>query len=696
MYLLSIFLSFIGSSFAGLFGKHIGSWGSARITTSCLFLSFIISLLLFYEVALSGSPVYLVLISWIDTEILNVNWGFMFDSLTVVMFLVVTFISFLVHLYSMEYMSHDPHLTRFMSYLSLFTFFMLVLVSADNFVQMFVGWEGVGLCSYLLINFWFTRIQANKAAIKAMLINRIGDFSLVIGILILYVNFKSVDYSSIAVLIPFFKNKSINLFNFDVHMLSAVGLFLFIGAVGKSAQIGLHSWLPDAMEGPTPVSALIHAATMVTAGVFIIARTSFLYEYIFGILEIIIVVGALTSFLASSIGLVQNDLKRVIAYSTCSQLGYMVFACGLSNYSVGIFHLTNHAFFKALLFLSAGSVIHSINDEQDMRKMGGLKNMLPFTYVTMACGSLALIGFPFLTGFYSKDLILEAAYSKYSLSGYFSYFLGTTGAFFTAFYSARLISLTFLVRPNGYKKIISYSMDSGFIIKFVLGLLAIPSVFIGYYSKDMLVGVGTSFFGNAVYTNPSLFNAFDAEFIPLFYKVLPINCSLLGFISALYVYSFLSEILFFMKSLKLFQKIYVFLNKKWFFDKIYNEYFSQFFFKFGYTISYKFIDRGVFELLGPTGLSFGTLRLGSILHKSQTNSLYHITLTVIFAITLLFFVESFRQIFTQSELFLNRLNEYSSSLSYIFCAVTDILGFDLLLINFIAVILLVKNEQSKN
>jgi NADH-ubiquinone oxidoreductase chain 5 len=328
--------------------------------------------------------------------------------------------------------------------------------------------------------------------------------------------------------------------------------------------------------------------------------------------------------------------------------------------------------------------------------MGGLKNMLPFTYVTMACGSLALIGFPFLTGFYSKDLILEAAYSKYSLSGYFSYFLGTTGAFFTAFYSARLISLTFLVRPNGYKKIISYSMDSGFIIKFVLGLLAIPSVFIGYYSKDMLVGVGTSFFGNAVYTNPSLFNAFDAEFIPLFYKVLPINCSLLGFISALYVYSFLSEILFFMKSLKLFQKIYVFLNKKWFFDKIYNEYFSQFFFKFGYTISYKFIDRGVFELLGPTGLSFGTLRLGSILHKSQTNSLYHITLTVIFAITLLFFVESFRQIFTQSELFLNRLNEYSSSLSYIFCAVTDILGFDLLLINFIAVILLVKNEQSKN
>jgi NADH-ubiquinone oxidoreductase chain 5 len=694
MYLLLIFLSFIGSSFAGLFGKHIGSWGSVRITTTCLFFSFVAAIAVFYEVALLKSPVYITLISWIDVEILNINWGFMFDSLTAVMCLVVTFISFLVHLYSIEYMSHDPHLSRFMAYLSLFTFFMLILVSADNFIQMFVGWEGVGLCSYLLINFWFTRIQANKAAIKAMLLNRIGDFSLVIGILILYVNFKSADYSSIAALIPFLKNKSINLFNCNVHMLSAVGLFLFVGAVGKSAQIGLHSWLPDAMEGPTPVSALIHAATMVTAGVFVIARTSFLYEHIFEILDIIIVVGALTSFLASSIGLVQNDLKRVIAYSTCSQLGYMVFACGLSNYSVGIFHLTNHAFFKALLFLSAGSVIHAINDEQDMRKMGGLKNLLPFTYVTLVCGSLSLIGFPFLTGFYSKDLILEAAYSNYNLLGYFSYFLGTTGAFFTAFYSARLVFLTFLARPNGYKKIISYSTDSGLIIKFVLGLLAIPSALIGYYSKDMLVGVGTSFFGDTIHNNKKSFS-FDAEFIPLFYKTLPINFSLLGFILALFVYSFLPEILFFIKSLKLFKKIYIFLNKKWFFDKIYNEYFSQFFFKLGYSISYKFIDRGIFELLGPTGLSFGTLHLGSVLHKSQTNSLYHITLTVIFAITLLFFIESFRRIIIQNDFFFYVLSEYSSGLNHLFSAITDILSFDLLFINLIAVLLIIKSEQPK-
>jgi NADH-ubiquinone oxidoreductase chain 5 len=368
----------------------------------------------------------------------------------------------------------------------------------------------------------------------------------------------------------------------------------------------------------------------------------------------------------------------------------MVFACGLSNYSVGIFHLTNHAFFKALLFLSAGSIIHSINDEQDMRKMGGLRNLLPFTYVTMVCGSLALIGFPFLTGFYSKDLILEAAYGKHNLFGYFSYFLGVMGAFFTAFYSTRLVFLTFLVRPNGYKRVLGYSMDSGFIIKFVLGLLTIPSVFAGYFCKDMVVGVGTGFFGNAIYSNPRLFNTFDAEFIPLFYKVLPINLSLLGVISAFCAYSFLSETLFVIKSLKTAKKVYVFLNKKWFFDKIYNEYFNQLFFKLGYSISYKFIDRGVFELLGPTGLSHGTLHLSTILHKSQTNSLYHITLTIVLSITLLFFVESFRQVLIQSELFFNLLNEYSSSLNYLFSAMTDLLSFELLFINLIAILLLVK------
>lgn len=636
MYLLLVFLSIIGSCFAGFFGRYLGSWGSALITTSCLFLSFLLSLFVFYEVAFFDCFVYIKLATWINSEILNIDWGFMFDSLTVSMCVVVTFISFAVHLYSIEYMSHDPHLPRFMSYLSLFTFFMLILVTADNYVQMFVGWEGVGLCSYLLINFWYTRIQANKAAIKAMIMNRIGDFSLLIGLFLIFINYKALDYATVAALTPFFKTKFVNFLNIDVHVLSVIGICLFIGAVGKSAQLGLHTWLPDAMEGPTPVSALIHAATMVTAGVFLIVRSSFLYEFIPNILEYITIIGALTAFFASTTGLMQNDLKRVIAYSTCSQLGYMVFACGLSNYSVGFFHLSNHAFFKALLFLGAGSVIHAVSDEQDMRKMGGLKNLLPFTYSMMTIGSLALIGFPFLTGFYSKDLILEVAFGKYSVVGFFSYFLGTIGAFFTAFYSTRLAYLTFLSKPNGYKKVICFAYDSGLFICFALALLSIPSIFVGYFSKDMMVGVGSSFFGSAIFTNINNMNIFDAEFIPVFYKILPVILSLFGVILAYLLYVLQSNLLYQIKISKFGKKLYNFLNRKWFFDKIYNEYLTQFLFKFGYSISYKFVDRGIFEILGPTGLSNLALKIGTNLHKMQTGFIYHYTLLILIGVTVLF------------------------------------------------------------
>ena len=636
MYLLIVFLSIIGSCLAGLFGRHLGSWGSAIITTSCLFLSFLLSLFAFYEVALVGCLVYIKLATWISSEVLHIDWGFMFDSLTVSMCVVVTFISFLVHLYSTEYMSHDPHLPRFMSYLSLFTFFMLILVTADNFLQMFVGWEGVGVCSYLLINFWFTRIQANKAAIKAMLLNRIGDFSLLISILLIFIHYKAIDYATVAAITPFFKTSTINFLNFKMDALTVIGVFMFIGATGKSAQLVLHTWLPDAMEGPTPVSALIHAATMVTAGVFLIVRCSPIYEHITNVLEYITVIGALTCFFAATTGLLQNDLKRVIAYSTCSQLGYMVFACGLSNYSVGFFHLTNHAFFKALLFLSAGSVIHAVNDEQDMRKMGGLKNLAPFTYSMVVIGSLALIGFPFLTGFYSKDLILEVAYGKYSLLGYFSYYLGTLGAFFTAFYSMRLSYLTFLSKPTGHKQVICFAADSGPQICIALGCLAVPSILIGYYTKDMLVGVGSNFFGTAVYVNLENFNIFDAEFIDVFYKTLPVNLSLLGFFSSFIFYNFRSKFLFNIKTSTIGKKVYYFLNRKWFFDKIYNEYFSQFFFKWGYSVSYKFIDRGMFAVLGPTGLSTVALKIGSNIHKMQTGYIFHYTLVILIGATLFF------------------------------------------------------------
>ena len=495
MYLLIIFLPLIGSLSTLMLGRFLGFAGAVFITTGCTFITFLISCFCFYEVALAGSPCYIVLAPWISSGMLDVSWGFLFDTLTVVMLVVVTFVSSLVHLYSSEYMGGDPHLVRFMAYLSLFTFFMIILVTADNFIQMFVGWEGVGLCSYLLINFWFGRIQANKAAIKAMIVNRVGDFGLILGIISLFYIFKSVKYTTIFASISHFIDTNIYFLNTEFNLLTVSCFLLFIGAVGKSAQLFLHTWLPDAMEGPTPVSALIHAATMVTAGVFLIARCSPLFEHAPNTLIIVTVLGAMTAFFGATVGLLQNDLKRVIAYSTCSQLGYMIFICGISNYSVAIFHLSNHAFFKALLFLSAGAIIHAMGDEQDMRRMGGLLNFLPFSYAMVFIGSLALMGFPFLTGFYSKDVILELAYSKYTLSSRFAYWLGTISAFFTAFYSIRLLFLVFLVEVNAYKQIVLHIHEAPFRMAFPLFLLSLGSIFVGFLSKDMFIGLGTHFWG---------------------------------------------------------------------------------------------------------------------------------------------------------------------------------------------------------
>lgn len=641
MYLLLVFLPLIGSCCAGLFGRKLGPYGASWVTVTCLLITFFLSLFAFYEVSLLGCCVYIKFVPWINSELLNVDWGFLFDSLTVVMCCVVTFVSSIVHLYSTEYMAHDPHLPRFMSYLSLFTFFMLILVTADNFVQMFVGWEGVGLCSYLLINFWFTRIQANKAAIKAMVLNRIGDFGLVIGILIIFVEYKAVDYATVFAVTPILTNKIFSFLSFDFDLISIICFFLFIGAVGKSAQLGLHTWLPDAMEGPTPVSALIHAATMVTAGVFLIARTSPLFEYTSSVLSLVTVVGACTAFFAATVGLLQNDLKRVIAYSTCSQLGYMVFACGLSNYSVGVFHLVNHAFFKALLFLGAGSIIHAVADEQDMRKMGGLRKLVPFTYSMMVIGSLALIGFPFLTGFYSKDVILEVAYGKYTSEGHFSYILGTVGAFLTAFYSTRLVYLTFLCRPNGYKPVICGAYDSSYQICISLFLLVVPSVLIGFYAKDMIIGFGSDFWGNAMFTKTENMNRIDSEFITHIYKILPVILSLLGATLSFLLYSFGSKLLVQLKLSVLGKKVYNFFNKKWFFDKVYNEYIGQFFFTTSYTVTYKIIDRGIIEIFGPMGLSSIITKKAAYIGKMQTGYLYHYTFLILTGLTLILGLRQF-------------------------------------------------------
>ncbi len=602
MVLLLLLFPFLGFLSGCLFGRYLGK-KTLYITTFFLFLTVLISFFLFFDVLVNGINYKLVVCNWIKIDVLNVNWSFLIDSLTVVMLIIVNFISFLVHLYSISYMEHDPHQVRFMSYLSLFTFFMLILVTANNLLQMFVGWEGVGLASFLLISFWSTRIQATKAALKAMLANRVGDFFLLLGIFVVYLTFGSLDYDIISSLSVLALSSKFVFWGYEFFVLDLICLFLFFGAMGKSAQLGLHVWLPDAMEGPTPVSALIHAATMVTAGVFLIIRCSFFFEYSELCLNLIILVGSLTAFFAATTGLFQNDIKKIIAYSTCSQLGYMIFACGLSSYETALFHLSNHAFFKALLFLSAGSVIHAINDEQDIRKMGGLKNFLPFTYIAILIGSLALTGFPFLAGFFSKESILEIAYAKHNTLGFFSYFLGSFAAFFTAFYSIRLLFLVFLANPNGNRIILLNAHESSLEMSLPLFILIFFSIFVGYLTKDFFIGFGTDFWIYSIFVLPNNYTLIDIEFQLLFFQLFPFILSLLGIYISYILYAVHIKKFFILKQNKLFYKIYNFLNKRWYIDRIYNEVIAQFVLYISYHIGYKLIDRGFLEYFGPLSLA---------------------------------------------------------------------------------------------
>ena len=639
MLILIVLLPLMGFISGSLFGRLIG-YGSCIITTSSIFISFLLSCSVFMHVLNTGVTYKLLMGSWIFVEFLQINWCFCFDSLTCIMLLVVTFISTLVHLYSIEYMAHDPHLPRFMSYLSLFTFFMLILVTGNNFLQMFVGWEGVGLSSYLLINFWFTRIQANKSAIKAMLVNRVGDFFILLGLFSIYYVFNSLDYDIVFSLVPLVTDLKLLFINFEISAIDLICLFLFFGAMGKSAQLGLHTWLPDAMEGPTPVSALIHAATMVTAGVFLLARCSYLFEFSPFVLNLIMFIGASTAFFASTTGLFQNDIKKVIAYSTCSQLGYMIFACGLSEYEVGIFHLSNHAFFKALLFLGAGSIIHAVSDEQDMRKMGGLKNLLPFSYSIMLIGSLALVGFPFLTGFYSKDTILEVAYATYSTWGHFCYYLGTFAAFFTAFYSTRLLFLVFLSEPNGNRSSILNAHEGSWKLTLPLFLLSIFSITIGYLTKEIFIGFGTNFWNGAIFTLPQNYILTDIEFISLFFKLLPLIFTISGAVLAYILYAFHIDSYLELKKKVYFKHVYNFLNKKWYFDRLYNQFVSQNILSYSYFFTYKNLDRGIIEFSGPTGIT-NIIRLSQEKIKFlQSGSIYHYLFSFTFSIIiiLLFYV----------------------------------------------------------
>lgn len=496
-----------------IFGRYLGTFGVVYTSIFNICCALIISIFLFLNISFT-SIIYIELWQWVTLVGFDIFFSLRYDSLTAIMFLVVTLISSCVHIYSWIYMYTDPYLSRFMSYLSLFTFFMLILVASSNFLVLFLGWEGVGLCSYLLIGFWYTRFQAGKAATKAFLLNKIGDLFFLVAISGFIFIFHTVDFATLSLLVIFCPDQILNILTFC----------LLIGAVGKSAQIGLHTWLPDAMEGPTPVSALIHAATMVTAGVFLIIRCSFIFEYTPYILYLITLWGGLTSLIAGLIGSTQNDIKKIIAYSTSSQLGYMILACGLSNYNISLFHLLNHAFFKALLFLSAGSIIHILNNEQDIRKMGGFIKLSPFIYINMLIASLALIGFPFFSGYYSKDLIIESSNTKFWIGGQIIYWFTITSAILTIIYSFRLLEQVFWGDYAGSKIVLKFHTKITNIEIVILSTLTLLSLISGYYYKDLFSGLGSNFFNITIV--PLNWSIIETEFISANLKLLPLFFSI--------------------------------------------------------------------------------------------------------------------------------------------------------------------------
>jgi len=732
MYLAIITLPLLGSIVSGFFGRKVGVSGAQLITCTCVIVTTLLAIVAFFEVGLNNIPVSINLFRWIDSESLNVLWGFHFDSLTVSMLIPVLIVSSLVHVYSIGYMSHDPHNQRFFSYLNLFTFMMIILVTANNFLLMFVGWEGVGICSYLLVSFWFTRIAANQSSMSAFLTNRVGDCFLTIGMFAILWSFGNIDYSTVFSLAPFVNE----------NIVTIIGICLLIGAMAKSSQVGLHVWLPMAMEGPTPVSALIHAATMVTAGVYLLMRTSPLIEYSSTVLILCLWLGAITTVFSSLIGLFQQDIKKVIAYSTMSQLGMMVIAVGLSSYNVALFHLVNHAFYKALLFLGAGAVIHAVADNQDFRKYGGLKAYLPLTYSVMLIASLSLVAFPFMTGFYSKDFILESAYGQFYFSGVVVYFIATIGAMFTTLYSVKVLYLTFLTNPNGpkinyhilnkdknsilkdhsikdeefrlktfnaytdwvlknwvsimekdksfwdqynytyikekyysdkydYGNYQYYAANSPFdlynpffwdfpdedreeyeylsdaVKKYInttfpdiwnksknrllleiwvssdkrahegdiymslpLIILAVFSIFFGYITKDIFIGLGSGFFAdNSLFIHPTHEIMLDTEFaVPTLFKILPLVFTILLSVLAIVLSEFLPKILISFKFTRLGYNIFGFFNQRFLIELFYNKYVTGLILKLGGQTT-KVIDKGSVELLGPYGLEKGLITL---------------------------------------------------------------------------------------
>ena len=623
-----IFLPLIGSIF-GYLGRSITKFFSEIFTSFLVSISAILSIIVFWNGTQKSNYGNYKIIEWISSGDFVANWSINVDPLSSVMLVVVTFVSALVHIYSIGYMSNDPHKPRFMSYLSLFTFSMLVLVVSDNFLQLFFGWEGVGLCSYLLIGFWYKKETANNAAIKAFIVNRIGDFGLAVGIFLIFFFFGSINFEEVFQAAPQFIEKKLLFFGFESNLITLICVFLFIGAMGKSAQFLLHTWLPDAMEGPTPVSALIHAATMVTAGVFLVVRCSPLFEYSQVALNVVTIVGMITAIFAASVALVQNDIKKIVAYSTCSQLGYMFFAAGVGAYHVAIFHLFTHAFFKALLFLGSGSVIHAFKDEQDIRNMGGVRKQLPFTYIFMLVGTLALTGFPFLSGFYSKDAIIEFAYLRNSSLGNYAVLVGIFTAFLTSIYSWRLFFKTFHGSYNNKKIPINETHESPLVMLIPLFFLGIGALFAGFLFKETFIGHHSNDFWQ---TSIFFMNEIKHDHIPLWLLLITPILVVISIPLSFYYYISNTKILEEFKNTSL--PLYNFLLNKWYIDELYDVVFVNSAKKIG-SFFWKKGDVGTIDRFGPDGISKLIKIISNKAGRLQTGFIYDYAFVMLIGLSIL-------------------------------------------------------------
>ena len=677
MELFAVFLPLFAFLTVGLFGKALGDKGAQFVTCASVIIAALCSVMLFFSVNLHSAPYVTNLAPWVVSGGFSVQWALRVDQLAVVMMCVINIVSACVHVYSVGYMSHDEHKARFMAYLSLFTFAMLMLVTADNLLQLFFGWEGVGLASYLLIGFWNHKPSANSAAVKAFIVNRVGDFGLALGLMATFVVFGTVEFQPVFDNVADYKDATIHFFGHDLHALTVICLLLFMGAVGKSAQLGLHTWLPDAMEGPTPVSALIHAATMVTAGVFLVARFSPVFEYAPDALMVVTVFGACTAFVAATIGLTQFDIKRVIAYSTMSQLGYMFFALGVSAYGAAMFHLVTHAFFKALLFLGAGSVIHAMSDEQDMRNMGGIRKLIPFTYILMWTGSLALAGIPPFAGYYSKDIVLESAFADHTWFGSFAYWMGIAAAFMTAFYSWRLLFMTFHGKPRADQETIDHVHESPPVMLAPLVVLAIGAIFAGMVLYEPFVSGGAHtiaevesaeahhenaieesiekdvaiegeveapvlepehtentwnrhvFWGDAIQVRAENDTLEAAHHVPEWVKFLPLVMGILG-IGLAYLFYVLKPWAP-TKIAAAFSPLHKLFYNKWFFDEIYDRLFVRTAFKLGRVFWIRG-DQNIIDRFGPNGIASSSNKFAQAMSRFQSGFIYQYAFVMIIAV----------------------------------------------------------------